>query len=216
MKGLLIGAVIIGAIVGQLAAQGLNAMETAGAAYFPAYAPRTVVALPVGYAVPTLVISNPLRWGQSSGSPAGRHGDSGYHDWGYASDPFFYPENYGDAYPVLTSAIVAMPVMQKADAPPPPTPARPQMLEYHWPSSDSGSSATTYSIVSKDGRVLLAAAVWVKDNALCYYTPDHSTGRIRIDSIDRQATRQRNGQQQLNLWLPPERQTDLSLTSDGH
>ena len=244
MKGLLIGAVIIGAMVGQLAAQGVVTLETAGGAYVPAYSLGSVVALPLGDAVPApaFVISNPRRWGLPYGS-AGRHGDSGnadwaykppcadnpelchhgdsgFPDWGYASDPAFYPDNYGDSYTALPSAIVAIPAIQQADAPPQPTPAsapvRSEMREYHWPSSDSeDSSATTFSLVSKDGRVQSATAVWVQGNALCYYTPDQSTGRMLIDSIDREATRQFNAGKHLSLWLPPEHQTDLSLASGG-
>jgi hypothetical protein len=242
MKGLLIGAVIVGAMVDQLAAQGIVTLETGGGAHVPAYFVGSVVALPLGDSVsaPALVISNQGRWGLPYSS-AGRygdsgfadwaykppcadkpelchHGDSGFPDWGYASDPAFYPDNYGDSYTVLPSAFVAIPVIQQADAPPQPTasaPVRSEMREYHWPSSGSDSSATTFSFVSKDGRVQSATAVWVQGNALFYYTPDHSTGRILIDSIDREATRQLNAGKHLNLWLPPERQTDLSLTSGG-
>lgn len=242
MKRLLIGAVIIGAIGGQLAAQGVVTVESGGAAHVPAYFVGSVVALPVGDAVPApvLVISNPVWWGLSYSS-AGRHedsriadwayrppcvvnpelchhGKSGFPDWGYASDPAFYPANYGDSYTGLPSAIVSVPVIQQTDAPRQPTPASVQseMREYHWPSLDSEhSSATTFSLVSKDGRVQSATAVLVQGNALCYYTPDQSTGRMRIDSIDREATQQLNAGKHLSLWLPPERQTDLSLASGG-
>lgn len=244
MKGLLIGAVIIGATIDQLAAQGFVTLETSGGAHVPAYFLASVVALPLGDAVPAppFVNLNPRRWGLPYSS-AGRHPDSGFADWaykppcadtpelchhgdsrfpdwGYASDPAFYPDNYGDSYAVLPSAIVAMPAIQQADALPQPTPAsapaRSEMREYHWPSSNSeNSSATTFSLVSKDGRVQSAIAVWVQGNALCYYTPDQSTGRMPIDSIDREATRQLNAGKHLNLWLPLERQTDLSLASGG-
>jgi len=230
-------------MVDQLAAQGVVTLETGGGAHLSTYFVDSVVALPLGDAVPApaLVISNPGRWGLRYSSAAGHgdsgladwsykppcadkpelchHGDSGFPDWGYASDPAFYPDNYGDSYTVLPSAIVAIPVIQQAYAPPQPTasaPARSEMREYHWPSSGSeDSSATTFSLVSKDGRVQSATAVWVQGNALCYYTPDQSTGRMLIDSIDRESTRQLNAGKQLNFWLPPERQTDLSLTSGG-
>ena len=244
MKGLLIGAVIIGAAVDQLVAQGVVTLETGGGAHVPVYFLASVVALPLGDAVPAppFVNLNPRRWGLPHSS-ALRPGDSGFADWaykppcadtpelchhggsrfpdsGYASDPAFYPDNYGDSYAVLPSAIVAMPAIQQADALPQPTPAsapaRSEMREYHWPSSDSeNSSATTFSLVSTDGRVQSAIAVWVQGNALCYYTPDQSTGRMPIDSIDREATRQLNAGKHLNLWLPPERQTDLSLAAGG-
>jgi hypothetical protein len=37
---------------------------------------------------------------------------------------------------------------------------------------------------------------------LRYVTPDGSESRMPIDSIDRQATRQRNAEKQLNICLP--------------
>jgi hypothetical protein len=204
MKGLFIGVVMMGAMLHQLAAQNVSATATRDGAPYSGYTLGTVVALPIGNVVPALVISNPRRWFQPPGSPS-RHGD-GFPDSGYASDPFFYPETYDDAYPVGPSAIVAVPVILNADTPPPPPPTpESDMRDYHWPSSGGRSSATTYSIVSKDGKVLFAAAVWIQDNVLSYYTPDHNTGRIPIGSIDRQATRQRNAEQQIILWLPPER-----------
>lgn len=225
-----------------LAAQGVVTLETGGGAHVPTYFVGSVVALSLGDAVPApgLVISNPGRWGLPYSSAARHgdsgfsdwaykppcadkpelchHGDSGFPDWGYASDPAFYPYNYGVSHTVLPSAIVAMPVVPQADTPPQPTasaPARSEMREYHWPSSGSDSSATTFSLVAKEGRVQSATAVWVQGNALCYYTPHHSTGRMLVDSIDREATRQLNAEKQLNLWLPPERQTDLALASGG-
>jgi hypothetical protein len=44
--------------------------------------------------------------------------------------------------------------------------------------------------------------VWVQDDALCYVTPDGSESCMPIDSIDRQATLQRNAEKQLNTCLP--------------
>ena len=196
-----VGAAMMGAIFHQLAAQDVSATNTGSGAQYSGYTLGTVVALSVGNVVPALVISNPRRWFQPPGSPS-RHGD-GFPDSGYAADPF-YPETDDYPYPLRPSAIVAVPVIQTADTPPPPPTAESYMREYHWPSSGSGSSAATYSIVSKNGKVLLAAAVWVHDNVLSYYTPDHNTGRIPVDSIDRQTTRQRNAEQQIVLWLPPE------------
>jgi hypothetical protein len=205
---------MIGATVDQFAAQGA-AMETGREVHSQAYVLGTVVVQQVGDAVPTFVISSPLRWGLRS--PVGRHGDKGFRDWGYAPDPYFYPEDYYNVYPLLPSFIVVTTVIQQADAPPQRTlpQARSEMSEYHWPPSGSGSSATTYSIVSKDGRVQFATAVWVQGSALCYYRPDHSTGRMPVDSIDIQATRQRNAEQQL-LWLPLENQTASYTSSSRH
>jgi hypothetical protein len=234
MKRLVIGTVVIATTVGQLAAQDVGMMKTGAQ---PTYFVGSV-GLQAGDAAP-LVISNPSRWGLSSRSIADyeysetpdwkyrppctdlpevcHHGDSNFPDWGYASDPAFYPNNKRVAHPLLSRAIVTIPVILQPNAPAPPTPAtlRSEVHEYTWQSSASDSSATTFSIVSKDGRVRLAVAVWLQGDALCYYAPDHSTGRIPLDSIDREATRQRNAEQQLSLSLPPNHETDLSLTAAG-
>jgi hypothetical protein len=166
MKRLLIGAVMIGGMVGHLAANSIWSPEP----------------------------------------PCGRRpeppGDNGYPSWGHACDPL-YAGNNGNGY-LAPSVTVAIP--QVVAAPPPARPSeppiRPEVHEYHWPSSHSDSSATAFSIVSKDGRVQSATAVWVQDDALCYVTPDGSESRMPIDSIDRQATRQRNAEKQLNICLP--------------
>ena len=85
----------------------------------------------------------------------------------------------------------------------PPEPSiRPEVQEYNWPSAPSDSNAASFSIVSKDGQVQSATAVWVQDDTLCYVTPDGSESRMPIDSIDRQATGQRNAEKQLNICLP--------------
>jgi hypothetical protein len=215
MKRLLITAIImIGATIDQLAAQSAVTTQTGVGVQFPAYVGTTVVVQLVEPGVPALVTSNPRRWGLRA--PVGRHGDRRFGDWGYAPDPYFYPEEYEQTYPVPPSITVVTASIQQAATPPQPrpAPAPSEMREYHWPSSGSGSSATTYSIVGKDGRVQFVTAVWVQGNAVCYYRPDHSTGRMPLDSIDRQATRQRNAEQQL-LWLPRESQADSYLTSDG-
>lgn len=219
MRRLFILALMIGAMADQRAPQGVNPTGTGSPVHTPAYVNRSLLTLPVGDTVPILLIADSGRWGPSI-YPGARHGDTGYPDWGYASDPYFYPGKYPDPYSLPPGPSVAMPVIQKAaeSSPPIPTPAppKPEMHEYHWPSSSSDSNSTTaYSIVSKDGRVLLAAAVWIEGSTLCYYTPDHTTGRILIDSIDRQETHRRNLQQKLNLRLPPEHRPDLSVTWDG-
>ncbi len=209
MKGLLIGAVMIG----QMAAQGVVTMDANGGQRSTGYSLGSVGVVRVGDAVPVLAVSNPRRWGLRRS--AGRHGDTGFGDWGYVPDPYFYPEGDADPYPVLPGIIVLIPVIQKAETPPPPpATARPEIHEFHGPSSSS-SSGTTYSIVSKDGRVQRAALVWVEGDALGYYAPDHSTGLAPIDSLDLQATRQRNAGQQLP-WLPAQSQTTFCLNADAH
>jgi hypothetical protein len=163
-----------------------------------------------GYAVPAMLVSNPL----TSRSRVGRHGDRGFADWGYAYDPYFYPDSHAFE-PSVMVIVVPTQQAQQAQPSPAPTPAPPKELaqakvdEYHWPSSAGGSSGT-YSIVTNDGQVQLAAWVWVQGDALCYSTPEHNAGRVLIDSIDPQATRQRNAGQQLP-WLPSNTATELSL-----
>ena len=182
MKRLLIGAIMIGAVAGQLAAQ---ANLSGG----------VVVLSFGGLLVPGTSSLN--FWSDppcDRPAQAGRHGDKGFPYWGYACDP-----SYAGPAPSVT---VAIPQVAAPPVPPPPAPTiRPEVREYNWPSFSSDSSATTFSIISKDGRVQSASMVWVQDDAVCYATPDGGQDRMPIDSIDRKATRQRNADQQLN-WLP--------------
>ena len=159
MKRLVIGAVMIGAMAGQLSAQ----------------------------------------WGYPSCGR--RHGYNSFPYWGFACDPF-YARNNGDGYPAPSVTVAIPQVVAALPARPPEPPIRPEVHEYNWPPSPSDFSAARFSIVFKDGRVQAAIAVWVQDDALCYITPDGSEGRVPIHSIDRQATRQRNAEKQLNIWLP--------------
>jgi len=185
MKGLVISALMIGGLAGQLAAQ--------------SNFPGGVMAL--GGAVPVRGTSNSI-W--SPDPPCGRradgHGDNGYAYWG-ACDPL-YAGNYGGDYASPSVSVAIPQVVAPPLAAVPSPPVRPEVHEYHWPSSPSDSSATTFSIVSKDGRVQSASAVWVQDDALGYVTPDGSESRMPMDSIDRQATRQRNAEKQLKICLP--------------
>ena len=188
MKELIIGAVTIGAMIGQLAAQ--------------TYSSGTIV-VP---AVPAVVNPNVSWWGYPSrGWRAGRHGDMGFHDSGYASDPFYYRDDY-PAQPDFGVVIVVKPPVEPSPKlpDPPPPPIRSEMREYHWPSSGNDSSAITFSIVCKDGRVQSATAVWVQGDTLSYIRPDGGIGRMPIDSIDREGTRQRNAEKQLRFHLPAE------------
>jgi hypothetical protein len=189
MKALLIGAAMIGAFGGQLAAQ--------------ASSPGNVVVPSAGGAVVVPWIWNLSWWGDPScGRP---HGDNGFPSWGYACDPL-YAGNYGYSYPVasLTIALPQVEAPQPPAPPPPPPRARLVVNEYHWPPSGDKPSAATYSIVSKDGRVESATAVWVQGDALCYVKPGGGQGRTPIVSIDRQHTRQRNAEKQLEFSLPGE------------
>jgi len=188
MKRLLISAVMIGWIAGQLAAQPNS--------------PGSVVVISAG-GLELLLGSPNLSWWDAPpcGRPFGRNGDKGFGYWGYACDPL-YADNNGNGYPAPSVTVAIPPVVAALPARPPDRPIRPEVHEYNWPSSPSDSSAASFSIVSKDGRVQSAIAVWVQDDALCYVTPDGSESRMPIDSIDRQATRQRNAETQLNICFP--------------
>lgn len=211
---LLTSMVVIGATACQVAAQGVVTIHTGHAVRSPAYISGTVLVQQIGRSVPALAISNPRRWGLRS--PVGRHGDRGFGDWGYASDPYFYPDDYAEADWVRPSITVIATAIQQSDAPPQPSPAPPrsEMHEYEWPPADSAARPTTYLIVCKDGRVQVATAVWVQGDTLWFYTPDHSTGRLPLDFVDNRTTRQRNGEQQLH-WLPSDNQTDSYLIAGG-
>ena len=191
MKRLLIGAVMIGAIGGQLAAQ---ANLSGG-----------VVVVSAGSAV--LVPETFRPWWAVPDPPCDRQAQAlrngeRFPYWGYACDPFYAGNNSsGSRAPSMTVTIPQV-VATAAPPPAPASPIRPELREYHWPSSGSDSNATTFSIVAKDGETHSATMVWVQDNALCYATPDGSQRRMPIDSIDLEATRQRNAEKQLTLRLP--------------
>jgi hypothetical protein len=230
MKRLLIGAVMIGVIAGQLAAQRGGMGHSGGGMHFAGgnHYPAGVVVPPIQGAVPGLGASTASwhdhsyrawersQWGHNgynnrydnrynNGYSNGYGGYASDYGYGGVFDPF-YADRYVDSAPAPQAGVVVlMPQVElPPPPPPPPPPIQPETREYQWPASASDSSATTFSIVSKDGQVQLATAVWVQDNALCYFTPDGRKGRIQIGSVDRQSTRQRNAENHLNLWLPPE------------
>jgi hypothetical protein len=156
MKRLLIGAVMIGGIAGQLAAQPNT--------------PGSVVVISAGGA--ELLLGSPnLSWWDAPpcGRPAGRNGHKGFGYWGYACDPL-YADNNGNGYPAPSVTVAIPQVVAALPARPPELPIRPEVHEYNWPSSPGDSSAASFSIVSKDGRIQSATAVWVQDDVLCYVT----------------------------------------------
>jgi hypothetical protein len=198
MRRVLICAVMIAGIVSQLPAQ--------------VDFPGSVLLVPLGGAAPARG-TDPSVWVPDS--PGGHPADTGFPSWGYASDPF-YGGNHGNNSSAQPSIVVLIPQVvapsQPAPVAAPPQPVRSETAEYHWPSSGGDSSADTFAIVSKDGRVQSSTAVWMQDDALCYIASDGS-GRIPIDLIDREATRQRNTATQLNLLLPLQIRPKESNTS---
>jgi len=120
-----------------------------------------------------------------------------YPDFGYPTD------DYG--YQPQPNFVVVTPQIQAPEPPlPPPPPAQPVIREYHWPDAGSTPSAT-FSLVSKDGVVRLALAVWAQDNELRFTALDGASGRLSLDAVDRDATARLNAEKHLTLRLPPHR-----------
>jgi len=99
-------------------------------------------------------------------------------------------------------AIVPMPVPQTPvpELPPPP-PATPVVHEYSWPES-SGDGGKAFAIISKNGTVQPAIAVWVQGDRLCFITPDGISRQLPLDEVDRQSTTRINSELKHNLPLP--------------
>ena len=114
-----------------------------------------------------------------------------------------YP-SYGDGNQVEPPGImVVMPQFPTfSPPPPPPPPIRSETHEYQWPDSGGGNaSATAFTIVSRDGRVESAIAVWVQNKVVFYVAPDGSRRHMQIDLVDQEATRRQNAAKKLTLTL---------------
>jgi hypothetical protein len=73
--------------------------------------------------------------------------------------------------------------------------------EYSWPDSGSGS-VTAFAIVSKDGTVHRAIAVWVQDDNLCFTTPTGIGQQLPLNEVDGKATTRINAELKLKLPMP--------------
>lgn len=137
------------------------------------------------------------------GFPASQFGAyplSGASSSGFSTDAGCWgqSENCGDRYQAPPSVVAAQP---EPPPPPPPPPVQPVIHEYNWPKS-SDSVAGEFSLVMKDGTVHLATAVWVQDNEVRYFTRDGDPEHVSANLIDREASRRRNVEKGLSLWLP--------------
>jgi hypothetical protein len=198
MKSALTRATVLGSILasGLSAQSGVRMGGVAGTRHA-----GNVVVPGVSNAVPLL--------GPTSPRFSGRHHRARFNSpfWGYSYfDPFYggdYPGYSNEAYQIApTPAVVVVMPQVQLPPPPPPPPARPEFREYNWPSANSDSGASAFSIVTKDGADHPAIAVWVQDGFLHYTAPDGAAGRLPIDSIDREATWRRNRDKHLKLPLP--------------
>jgi hypothetical protein len=137
-------------------------------------------------------------------------GGLGFGGYGWAPDygsgfggyPFYegswFPKQYGNEGQASSGVML----MQAPTPPlPPPEPARPAMQIYHWAETGANPQAI-YSIVSRDGVVRHAVAVWVQDSEVRYTAANGAAGRVALAAIDCGATGRLNAEQQLSLRLP--------------
>lgn len=113
----------------------------------------------------------------------------------------------GSGYAGYSDNVYQIPVMlmpQQDSCPammqPPPQPVQSQLHEYKWP--DSGDTAAMFAIISKNGEMRSAVAVWVQGNTIHYVTKDNTSGVLALDSVDRPATDSANAARHLVLVLP--------------
>jgi hypothetical protein len=132
-----------------------------------------------------------------AGNGYGGLGFSGqYPDSGWAAE-------YGDGDQAVP-LVLMMPVQAPPEPeppPPPPEPARPVMHEYNWTDS-AGNPAARFSIVSGNGAVHQAVAVWVQGNEVRYTMAGGSTGSVAAAAVDCGATDRLNARDNLKLVLP--------------
>ena len=80
---------------------------------------------------------------------------------------------------------------------PPEPPARPVMHEYSWPRQNA-PSVKAFFIVSKDGQVRRAVAIWVLNDELHYAgVPGSPCGTVPLDAVDMERTRRLNAEEGL-------------------
>ncbi len=119
-----------------------------------------------------------------------------------------YDMNDGGGYapPVTSNATIVMPPLVAAPPEKPSEPAQPVVHEYGKPGEfvPPDGPASQFSIVEKDGRVLLATAAWVQGDALHYLDSEGSGGRIPLNAVDRSSTARANAAKGLKLQVPAE------------
>jgi hypothetical protein len=122
--------------------------------------------------------------------------------WGYGGYSGIYEESwFPKQYSNEGQTSPGVMLMPPAQPLPPPEPARPVMQIYHW--AETGANPqSTFSIVSRDGVVRHAVAVWMQDSEVRYTAENGAAGRMAPSAIDCAATGRLNAQQQLSLRLP--------------
>jgi hypothetical protein len=131
----------------------------------------------------------------------------GFGGWlGYGGWGFPLVDDYYGAQPspnVIVPVTINFPT-PPAPPPPPPDPARLAVRTYVWSDADANANqpANTFAIVTKDGAMRSAIAVWMDGNQLHYKATEGGGGRVPLDAIDRAATLRANAQRGLKLPLP--------------
>ncbi len=106
----------------------------------------------------------------------------------------------GDYYAPQQSIVVVTAAPQPHTPAPASTPSTPAavMHEYRWPNPGE-DSGTEFAIVSNDGAIQHAVAVWLQDGWICFVTPEGTARQLSPAEVDRQKTAQMNGQKKLKL-----------------
>ena len=128
----------------------------------------------------------------------------GFGGWGY-SDPYSdlgWPADSGEANQAAPVYLVMPPQMaEPVPPPPPPEPARPVLQNYAWP-DNAGTPGAAFSLVSRDGTVRQALAVWVQDNQVRFTTSSGSSAALPAAAVDCTTTELMNQRNNLHLSLP--------------
>ena len=126
----------------------------------------------------------------------------GYSSWGFPASygDFGQSNGYDERQAPQIIVVVPQPEAPPPPPPPPPDPPRAVIHDYNWPAADN-AAASAFSLVSTDGKVRFAIAVWLQGGILHYIAVDHTVAQLRLDTIDREATHRLNAQGGLTLRL---------------
>jgi hypothetical protein len=87
----------------------------------------------------------------------------------------------------------ALPVEPPLPPPPPQPPVHSVIREYSWPNTN-GNSTARFAIVSKDGQVRFAAAVWFQNGTINFTDVNGNAIHADVNTVDMESTRKLNAQ----------------------